>query len=383
MFHFFVRILFVSGFLSGVLLAILLSLFQQRSIKSTVLIKNYIHRHGPFVDLYEVWFTKTNLKHFNISIDLIRYSNNKYLTESQYLYDKVQVLCAILVRNAKNAEAAQRTWAKHCNSIVLINLELKKKNKIPVKKTKDNASWALLCKSLRDFSDSFKWILIVNDNTFAILENIRYLVAGLNHTKKYYLGHAMTFWGTSYNSGQAGYILSNGTLAALKNKLKTSSFCTADSTFWNMEDYYLGKTLASLNISPLDTRDKLGLATFHGFNLQKLFFPGSTALSNYYKFSLFPTKCCSFHSVTFQVTEGDKMFTYDYLLHQLQVFKDGNLGNKQPTTPVPQGQVWQSILEEQNITDMNISAKEYYKLWENIVSDGTSFAQELRKQESD
>lgn len=381
MFHFFARILFLGGFLFGFLFAILLTLFQPKTIKPSQSIKSYLNR--SLTELYDTWFAKQDMERKDTSVDAIRYGNVKYLTESQYLFDKIQVLCLILVRNVKNAEAANKTWVKQCNQAEFIHITTKNKIKLPIRRTKDNASWPLLCKSLQNLSGLFKWILIINDNMFAIIENVRYLVAALDYTKEYYLGHAMTFWGVTYNSGQAGYLISNGTLTAIKKTLNTSESCNAASTFWNLEDYYLGKTLANLNISPSDTRDGIGLTTFHGFNLLKLHFPGSTLLSNYYKFSLYPTKCCSSHAVTFQVTEGDKMYTYDYLLRQLQVFKTGTLGNKPPTTPKPEKEVWMSFLKEQNITDSNISVKKYYNLWLDVIDDSLTIAQNLYRNKTD
>lgn len=123
----------------------------------------------------------------------------------------------------------------------------------------------------------------------------------------------------------------------------------------------IGKHLASLNITPSDTRDSLGLATFHGFNLQKLFFPGSTILSNYYKYSVFPTKCCSHRSSTFKVssrglvyyswkcvlfkvTDSDMMYTYYYLLYKLQIFTNEHLENVPATIPALENSVSYTLL---------------------------------------
>lgn len=121
--------------------------------------------------------------------------------------------------------------------------------------------------------------------------------------------------------------------------------------------YSVGKHLLRMNITPTDTRDVRGLSTFHGFNLQKLFFPGSTLMSNYYKMSVYPVQCCSPHSITFkvsrvtkivgflsnfcvvQVADCDKMYTIHYLLYTLQLFESGVLGNVPATTIVPEENV--------------------------------------------
>ena len=39
-----------------------------------------------------------------------------------------------------------------------------------------------------------QWVLVAGDNTFVLVENLRYFVAPLNPSRSHYLGHAMTFW---------------------------------------------------------------------------------------------------------------------------------------------------------------------------------------------
>ncbi|KAK4875112.1 hypothetical protein RN001_011534 [Aquatica leii] len=365
---FLIRITFISGAIMGFLLGLLLLPSHKKTGK--------IHltpESKPVVKPYEPWFTGQNLQRHVIPIDTLRYSGLDYYTESMYLYNKIRILCVVLVHKIKYAKASLMTWTKQCNHIELVHL---KPSKIGVKRKKEDAAWPLLCKTLVNTSKSFHWVFVVNDNTFALVENIRYLVAPLNHSSQYYLGHAIKFWGVKYNVGSAGYLISNATLAALKLNQRNS--CITDSVIWNLEDYYLGKTLSQLNITVYDTRDELGFGTFHGFNLQKLFFPGSTTMSNYYKYSVYPTPCCSPKSVTFQVSNSNSMYTYEYLLKQLQVFTSGTLGNRAPATQINKDEVWKSILKQHGYTNTNVSAEEYYEFWVNLVSDPTSFAQKIK-----
>lgn len=113
---------------------------------------------------------------------------------------------------------------------------------MPVKKSKENSTWSLLCRSLMRIEEdsSYNWVLIVNDNTFAMLENLRLFVAPLNSSRNYYLGHAVQFWNRNYNAGQAGYVLSRGSLKELQNNLGNKS-CLAETTYLNQEDFYIGR----------------------------------------------------------------------------------------------------------------------------------------------
>lgn len=65
---------------------------------------------------------------------------------------------------------------------------------------------------------------------------------------------------------------------------------------------FSGKHLSKLNITATDTRDSEGLSTFHPYNLFITFFPGDSR--NYYSTSVYPVKCCSKRSITFQVCKG-------------------------------------------------------------------------------
>lgn len=58
--------------------------------------------------------------------------------------------------------------------------------------------------------------------------------------------------------------------------------------------------MAKLNITPSDTRDSQGLSRFHPYNWYISFFPGESR--SYYSTSVYPVKCCSKKSVTFQVS---------------------------------------------------------------------------------
>ncbi|XP_018568431.1 glycoprotein-N-acetylgalactosamine 3-beta-galactosyltransferase 1-like [Anoplophora glabripennis] len=365
MVHFYLRfVAFVVGVLIGVSLAVYYKSYVNINVKVP---------EKKTIPSYNIWFEKQKLTRKFIPWDKLRYQKHDYLTESQYLSNKIKVLCIILVRNSKNVDAVKNTWSRGCTGIKFIEI-FGKNGKVPMKRTKENSSWVLLCSSLKDTSDKYHWIVVANDNTFIIMENLRYYVVNLNPSDKYYLGHAVTFWNTIYNSGDAGYLLSTGSLQAFKNKFQDSDCST--NTYWNREDFYLGKHLSSLNITPTDTRDAHGLSTFHPYNWYHVFFPGE----NYYKTSIFPVKCCSNNSIAFQAIEGDKMYTYYYLLYTLQIFLDGKVGNQPPIDAIPEEQVWKQFLKERNIPSENISSAQYYKLWEDLVDDPNSFAFNMKKE---
>lgn len=231
MVHFYLR---VTTFLFGVLLGILLAkiCFYKEYDRLNVPVKKQIPS-------YKTWSTRQGLKREAVSWDNLRYGNsNIYQLESEILFGKIQVLCLIFTKNPKNLDGPKRTWVSSCNKLQLIEIIVKKNNYIAVKRTRENTSWVLLCQTLKNITDKYDWYLIVNDNTFVILENLRYFVAPYNSNKTYYLGHPVKFWNTVYNLGQAGYVFSKGTLKAVQSSLgETECLSTA---YWGKEDFNLG-----------------------------------------------------------------------------------------------------------------------------------------------
>ncbi|KAJ8967478.1 hypothetical protein NQ314_002792 [Rhamnusium bicolor] len=368
MVHFYLRLItFFIGVIIGVLLAI-----KYKNYVVEVYTKSEVSakKHIPS---YNTWLESQRLKRKDILWDILRYKRHDYMIESHFLYSKIKVLCIILVRNSRNVKAIENTWGRGCNNIKLI--EVNAKNKVIFgKRNKESSSWVLLCKTLKNINYEYDWVLIANDNTFFILENLRYYVASLKSSKRYYMGYAVKFWDTVYNSGEAGYVISKGTVYTF-NKHFMETDCSTN-TYWNREDFYLGKYLSKLNITPIDTRDSEGLSTFHPYNWYHVFFPGE----NYYKTSIFPVQCCSKNSISFQAIEGDKMYTYYYLLYTLQIFVDGKFGNRPSATQIPDEQVWKQFLKERNVPSDNITSIQYFKIWENLVDDPSSFAALIKKE---
>ncbi|RZC41381.1 glycoprotein-N-acetylgalactosamine 3-beta-galactosyltransferase 1-B [Asbolus verrucosus] len=361
------KLSFIIGIFIGVFLAVLLKI-NNRTVK-----KEIDHVRRPFQLQYNKWFKKTGLIRQPLLFDSLRYGNGTYFLESNFLFNEVNVFCLILVKTAENAQAAEQTWAKHCNKIHLLNVIIERKRVPILKRHKEKSSWVLLCDTLKKVPEEHEWILIVYDYTFVLLENLRLFLASLNPEHKYYLGHAVKFWSTIYNMGQAGYVLSRGSLNIFKQKFKSTDSCTKTLTYMNLEDYYLGKNLAALNILPADTRDANDLSTFHPYNLQHVFFPGQ----NFYKYSMYPHKCCSPYSVAFQSVDSSKMYTYYYLLYRLQLFHGGHLGNRPAYKSFADEEIWKNFLRSHNIP-LNITEEQYYNIWREIANDPMLFSQQLK-----
>lgn len=348
MVHFYTKIIYLTGFLIGIFIA--LHFKRQGSVPKNGPSKNYLE-----------WFRSQGFKRKSVQWDLIRYGNRSFTLESSILYNKVRILCVILVRKSRNVEGITDTWGKHCNQLEFINVTSGEKSILPKKRSYESSSWFLLCKKLTNLKErTVDWILISDDDYFVILENLRYFLAPLNASQTFYFGNIVKFWSTLYNSREGGYVLSYGSLRKMQNHLKND--CNvSNNAFWNKEDLYLGKTLKSLNITPSNTRDLHGNARF-------------------IPTSLFHTvEGIGTDAISFRAIEGHKMYTFYYLLYTVQVFFHGNLGNQAYNSRLNQDDVWKKFLKERNI-NMNVNSEQYYKLWEDLIDDPTSFAKNMKKE---
>lgn len=358
MFYVSSRILFIIGFLLGTFISIKIQQYLNEPTESSLFSKIN----------YENWFKSNNFER------KFSKTGEPLQLESKILFDKIPIFCLILVRKENLFEAAKNTWTKRCNFVGHVNLTVPLKKPISFKKPSSKNTWITLCEALKNIPDNFKWILIVNDNTFAIMENLRFLLAGINPLRKLYLGHAVQFWNTIYNLGQAGIVLSRGTVLAFKKDV----ICKESNLLKNREDFQLGHELSNLNITVLDTRDQFNLSTFHPYNWNHLLFP----TKNDYNFkSIFAPKCCSKFSVTFNAIDADKMYTYNYLFYSLKLTMEENLYQKK-TDLSSDDEVWKKFLKDRNLP-MNISQEAYYKEWEKIIESPDSFAKHMKREYHD
>ncbi|KAM0726249.1 Glycoprotein-N-acetylgalactosamine 3-beta-galactosyltransferase 1 [Formica fusca] len=334
---------------------------------------------------YYTWLAAQNLRLHKLDLDRYLYGPQKgYNTrknesvEWNWLKERVSITCMVFVEKLKLGRSIRTTWGKRCNNIYFFGHRLKDAE-LPIINinTKIVSSWQLLCEAMnyiwKKTADKLEWIIFVKDNTIVIPENLRYMIAPLDHRDDYYLGHPIVLWGQIYNVAQSGYVLSKGTLAKVIQMFNTTEKCIAGGKYWKKEDYYLGKHLSSLGIRPSDTRDQYLRGTFHGYSLQNLLW-GVIRPDSYFTHAVYPTKgeCCSPISVTFSVNEPDKMHMLNYLLYHFHVFNsESKFGNISAKIQIPEDNVWKIALQEEfNITHLNdISSDAYYEIWHSKYSE--------------
>ncbi|XP_028966402.1 glycoprotein-N-acetylgalactosamine 3-beta-galactosyltransferase 1, partial [Galendromus occidentalis] len=277
---------------------------------------------------FEQWLNLENLR-------ILAKPSSSSVPIAQYLYDRVQISCVVLSSKQRQARAVIGTWGRHCNSLSFV-ADFEDKY-VPVDLKASLQDPHILCLTLHKFAekrfvaDKNQWLLLADDMTFAVVENLRYLVAPLNTSENYYLGHAVTrrtLRGSELivNVLSGGIVLSQGAVLALL--LALSPDCNE-----RKEEEHFDVTIAQLlmgtDATLLDTRDSSGSTRFLARPVEKLLIEKS--VSPYDKFveeSIFAPKlgkrCCSANAITFHGVDALDMHFFEYLVNRVQIGKSSN-----------------------------------------------------------
>jgi len=276
------RATFCFAFIVGSLLAVLHHVVSNWASNNAS-----ANRPGPSWPSYEAWLNEQGFHSHRVDPDQWRYgrqdgpeSSLPGNAEIAFLRQQVPVACLVFPTSASAASALRDTWGGHCDELFFFSHKIFNES-IPIRGRRATSAFHQLCSALKTVKEECKrckWALVATEDTFALLENLRMMVAPLNASDAHYLGHAMTFWGKEYNWGDAGYALSKGALDALSVAFPTEAKCEEGGRFWKNADWYLGKHLAELGVFPVDTRDELGKGRFNGYTFNKMLFPGAISL---------------------------------------------------------------------------------------------------------
>lgn len=187
------------------------------------------------------------------------------------LFQRVRVLCWVMTA-PQNLESKARhvrdTWARHCNLALFVSSEpaphfpavglgvAEGRGQLYRKTVR-----ALLYVH-RHHGAHADWFLKADDDTFVVLDNLRWLLAAHPPQSPLYLGKRFRpFTRQGYMSGGAGYVLSRGALERVVAAF-TGGTCGHSGP---EEDVALGQCLERLGVPVGDSRDTWGRETFHPF----------------------------------------------------------------------------------------------------------------------
>ena len=188
------------------------------------------------------------------------------------LAGKVRVLCWIMTSPQnldKKAQHVKSTWGKRCNILLFIS-SVTNDSFPTIGLNVSEGREHLTAKTMlafryvyENYYDKADWFMKADDDTYVIVENLRYLLSGEDTNAPVYFGqHFTTLVKQGFVSGGAGYIVSKETLRRFGEKGKNSSFCSQDG---GAEDVEFGKCMQKLDVRVGNSTDALGRSRFHCF----------------------------------------------------------------------------------------------------------------------
>ena len=111
------------------------------------------------------------------------------------------------------------------------------------------------------YLNDYDWFLKADDDTYVIVENLRFLLSFHNPDVAGYLGyHFKRQMAQGYMSGGAGYVISRQGLKKMVEEAFKENVCAVDGYD---EDLEIGKCLQMAGVHPFVSYDKYGRETFH------------------------------------------------------------------------------------------------------------------------
>ena len=181
------------------------------------------------------------------------------------LASSVRVLCWVMTgpqNHQTRAKHVKATWGRRCNKLIFMSSQ--KDPDLPavglnVREGRDSL-WAKTKQAYGYLYENHlgdaDWFLKADDDTYVVVENLRYMLQPHNHSEPVYFGCKFKpYVKQGYMSGGAGYVLSKEALKRFASQGlsdKKGVLCRSDGG--GAEDVEMGKCMENLGVAAGDSR---------------------------------------------------------------------------------------------------------------------------------
>ncbi|XP_026212782.1 C1GALT1-specific chaperone 1 [Anabas testudineus] len=246
----------------------------------------------------------------------------KQLTDNQVQEwsKQVQVYCVIMVQPKILVywATAMDTWSKHCDKAEFYTSETSKALEAVDLNEKDD--WARLRKALKhayENAGDLRWFFVAQPTTFAIVENLKYLVLAKNPDEPFYLGSAVKSGELDYVSFDSGIVLSYEALKRLVEVFEDKDKCPERGhSLWKMsEDKQLAVCLKYKGVFAENGEDTHGKSVFNSKSVDSLITDSMRDNPNNVV-----EGCCSDMAVTFSGMSPNQMQVMMFGVYRLRPY---------------------------------------------------------------
>jgi glycoprotein-N-acetylgalactosamine 3-beta-galactosyltransferase len=185
----------------------------------------------------------------------------------------------------------------------------------------------------------FDWLLKTNDNTYVVMENLRWLL--YQYESEWPLIIGQRYLSEDYMIG--AYALSQRAFTRLIEKALTREEICSESG--DDGDKELSKCLQHVNVLQIDALDDEGKGMFFSNSPEAILFPEKTD-ENYdkwfwHKLTQGPNNCCSDRLIAIQNVYNSHLYYMEYFIYKVHAF-----GRHRLPEPLPQKKTLDEIVKE-------------------------------------